>query len=268
MAFPPLVPAEWLAEHLFSPDIAIFDCTKYPPEEPRDGRVEFRRAHLPRALYLDLDEVADPDATLPCLLPAPARFAQLLGDLGVSNRSRVVFYDQQGLAFAARGWWLMRLIGHEAAAVLDGGLPRWLGKRYATEAGEPLPPAPVLFVPDLRPERLMLVEEVSRILAAGGALVAEVGGARRMPEPAWDPALAELLNPDQTLRDPASLRALFAAAGLDGTQPVVTSAGTGRTACLLALGMVWAGLPEGAGDPDRARRGGPPAGSETALHQS
>ena len=137
-----LVTTDWLAGELGEPDLVVFDATKYLPNEPKDGRAEFRAAHIPGARYFDIDEVADPDTDLPHMVPSPGRFARLLGALGVGNASRVVFYDQKGLASAARGWWLMGLFGHDAAAVLDGGLPKWLREGRATEAGEPAPAAP------------------------------------------------------------------------------------------------------------------------------
>ena len=136
----PLVDTDWLAAELGKPDLVVFDATKYLPNEDKDGLAEFRRAHIPGARYFDIDQIADPDTDLPHMVPTPGRFAKLIGALGVSNASRVVFYDQKGLASAARGWWLMGLFGHDNAAVLDGGLPKWQREGRATESGEP--PAP------------------------------------------------------------------------------------------------------------------------------
>src|SRR5919199_5375108 len=112
----PLVTTAWLAEELGRPDLIVFDATKYLPNEDRDGRLEFARAHIPGARFFDVDEVADPDTDLPHMVPSPGRFAALMGRMGVSNASRVVFYDAKGLFSAARGWWLMGLFGHDAAA--------------------------------------------------------------------------------------------------------------------------------------------------------
>jgi hypothetical protein len=117
----PLVSTEWLAAELGKPDLVVFDATKYLPNEPKDGKAEFLNAHIPGARYFDIDQVADQDTDLPHMVPTPGRFAKLMAALGVSNTSRVVFYDQKGLASAARGWWMMGLFGHDRAAVLDGG---------------------------------------------------------------------------------------------------------------------------------------------------
>src|SRR6201996_9057524 len=150
----PLVTTEWLAGELGKPDLVIFDATKYLPNEPKDGHAEFLTAHIPGARYFDIDAIADPDTDLPHMVPSAGRFARLLGALGVGNGSRVVFYDQKGLASAARGWWLMGLFGHDKAAVLDGGLPKWLREARPVAAGTPPPPTAAVFRPDLRAGRV------------------------------------------------------------------------------------------------------------------
>src|SRR3954469_12674884 len=103
----PLVSTEWLARELEAPDLMLFDATKYLPNEPKDGKTEFLAEHIPGAFHFDIDVMADPDTDLPHMVPSAGRFARLVGELGVGNDSRVVFYDQKGLASAARGWWLM-----------------------------------------------------------------------------------------------------------------------------------------------------------------
>src|SRR5260370_32080933 len=101
-----LVSTEWLAGELGKPDLIVFDATKYLPNEPKDGAAEFRAAHIAGARYFDIDVIADRDTDLPHMVPAPGRFGKLVGALGVSNQSRVIFYDQKGLASAARGCWI------------------------------------------------------------------------------------------------------------------------------------------------------------------
>ncbi|WP_135467227.1 sulfurtransferase [Crenalkalicoccus roseus] len=258
-----LVSTEWLAAELGSPDLVVFDATKYLPNEPFDGRAKFREARIAGARYFDIDEIADPDTDLPHMAPTAGRFARLMGALGVSNASRVVFYDQKGLASAARGWWLMRLFGHERAAVLDGGLPKWVKEGRPTEAGEPPAPPPAHFVPDFQAERIRGIGDVKRIVrqGGGGALILDARAKGRFdgtaPEPRPDlPSghmpgavslpYTELLNPDQTMKDPTALRRLFEGAGVTQEQPVVTSCGSGVTACILALGLKRAGFPEAA----------------------
>ncbi|MEO9190192.1 MAG: 3-mercaptopyruvate sulfurtransferase [Acetobacteraceae bacterium] len=257
----PLVSTEWLATQLGNPDLVVFDATKYLPNEPKDGRAEYLAAHIPGARYFDIDAFADTDTDLPHMVPAPGRFAKLIGALGVANASRIVFYDQKGLASAARGWWLMALFGHDDAAVLDGGLPKWFRESRPVEHGEPSPAAPAAFRPNFRAARLRGVGDVLANVAAGSELVLDARAAGRfsgeVPEPragmrsghipgSASVPYTDLLNPDGTFRDKAALRARFAQAGADGARPVVTSCGSGVTACILTLGLRLAGLPEGA----------------------
>ena len=257
----PLVTTAWLAAELGKPDLVVFDATEYLPNENRDGASEFLAAHIPGARYFDIDVVADQDTDLPHMVPTPGRFAKLMGAMGVSNASRVVFYDQKGLASAARGWWLMGLFGHDNAAVLDGGLPKWKAEGRKLADGQPAPAAPVAFRPDFRAARLRGIGDVLNDVATGAALILDARAAGRFnataPEPrpgmrgghmpgAANVPYTDLLNPDMTFRAPAELRARFAAAGADGSRPVVTSCGTGVTAAILTLGLRLAGLPEGA----------------------
>jgi thiosulfate/3-mercaptopyruvate sulfurtransferase len=257
----PLVTTDWLAGELGCADLVVFDATKYLPNEPKDGRTEFLAAHIPGARYFDIDEIADPDTDLPHMVPTPGRFAKLMAGLGVSNASRIVFYDQKGLASAARGWWLMGLFGHDHTAVLDGGLPKWMREGHPTEAGERPAPTPASFRPDYRPTRLRGVGDVLANVASQAELVLDARAAGRftaeVPEPragmrsghmpgAANVPYTDLLNPDGTFRSPEELRARFTRAGVDGSRPVVTSCGSGVTACILTLGLRLAGLPEGA----------------------
>ena len=139
----------------------------------------------------------------------------------MSNASRVVFYDQKGLASAARGWWLMGLFGHDAAAVLDGGLPKWQREGRATEAGEPPPPRPSTFRPDFRATRLRGVGDVLGNVSAQAELVLDARAAGRftgeVPEPRAGmrsghiPGSAslpytDLLNADGTFRSAEAVR--------------------------------------------------------------
>ena len=254
----PLVTTEWLASRLGSSGLVVFDATKYLPNEARDGAAEFEAAHIPGAGFFDIDVVADQDTALPHMAPTPGRFERLMSEMGVSNASMVVFYDQKGIASSARGWWLMGLFGHDAAAVLDGGLPKWRREGRAIETGPAAQPAHTAFQASFRAERLrgigdMMREDRSRVVLdartagrfAGTAPEPRPGmpsghmpGSRSLP-------FTELLAPDGTMLPAALLRERLEVSGVDGRVPVVTSCGTGVTAAILTLAMVRAGLPPG-----------------------
>ena len=256
-----LVSTEWLAGALGAPDLMVFDATKYLPNEPFDGLTKYREAHILGARFFDIDVVADPDTALPHMAPTAGRFARLMGELGISNTTRVIFYDQKGLQSSARGWWLMKLFGHEKAAVLDGGLPKWLAEARATESGDAKQATPTSYTPDFRAALVKGIGDVKRIIASGSALILDARAKGRFdgtaPEPrpglpsghmpgAKSVPFNELLNADFTMEDAATLRARFAAAGAGGGKPIVTSCGTGVTACILALGLKEAGLGDAA----------------------
>lgn len=256
-----LVSTEWLAGALGAPDLMVFDATKYLPNEPFDGLTKYREAHITGARFFDIDVVADPDTNLPHMAPTAGRFARLMGEMGISNATRVIFYDQKGLQSSARGWWLMKLFGHEKAAVLDGGLPKWLAEGRATESGDAEAAVAQVYTPDFRADLVKGIGDMKRIIAQGNALILDARTKGRFdgtaPEPrpglpsghmpgARSLPFNELLNADFTMKDAAALRACFAAAGADGAKPIVTSCGTGVTACILALGLKQAGLGDAA----------------------
>lgn len=257
----PLVSTNWLAARLGEPGLVVFDTTKYLPNEAKDGRAEFCAGHIPGARFFDIDDIADPDTALPHMVPAPGRFAAKLAALGVANGATLVFYDQKGLASAARGWWMMGLFGHDRACVLDGGLPKWRAEGRATEAGEPAAPAAAQFRPDFRATWLRGVGDLLANVAQPSELVLDARAAGRftgqVPEPragmrsghipgSANLPYTDLLAADQTLLPPDALRARLAASGVDGSRPVVTSCGSGVTATILTLAMTLAGLPRGA----------------------
>jgi thiosulfate/3-mercaptopyruvate sulfurtransferase len=261
MKMGPLVTTDWLADELGKSDLVVFDATKYLPNEPKDGKAEFVRAHIPGGRYFDIDQIADPDTDLPHMVPTPGRFAKLMSQLGIGNASRLVFYDQKGLASAARGWWLMGLFGHDNAAVLDGGLPKWLKEGRPTQDGESATPAPADFRPDYRAGQLRGVGDMLRNVLTRNEQVLDARAAGRftgvVPEPragmrsghipgSVSLPYTELLHTDSTFRSAAEVRDRFEAAGVVGSRPVVTSCGSGVTACILTLGLRVAGFPEGA----------------------
>ncbi len=262
----PLVTGDWLEAELGKPDLVICDATLYLPGDVRQADALFAAARIPGARYFDINTVADTDSALPHMVPAVGRFEQLVSELGIGNASRVVFYDQLGLFSAARAWWMLRLFGHGAVAVLDGGLPKWQREGRALESGaaprrtsaQPGPPA---FRAALRTQRLRGLGDMLENIRAPRELVLDARSSERfyarVPEPrpglrtghmpgARNIPYTELLAADQTLLPRAALLERFARAGVSADTAVVTSCGSGVTAAVLTLGLAVAGLPEGA----------------------
>ena len=129
----PLVSTQWLHERLGAPDIKIIDATWFLPGSDRDPKAEYRLAHIPGAVFFDVDEIADTASPLPHMLPPPEKFASRVKKMGLGDGSTMVIYDAQGVFSAPRVWWTFRAMGHEGVVVLDGGLPKWIAEGRPVE---------------------------------------------------------------------------------------------------------------------------------------
>lgn len=246
----PLISATDLAARLDDPNLRIVDASWHL--DGRDARADFAQAHIPGAVFLDLDAVSDPDSPLPHTLPAPAAFAASAGVLGLSDRNSIVVYDTAGLFSAARVWWMLKIMGARDVRVLDGGLPAWLALGQPVEDGLPPRPDFAVFNPRFEASAVAALEDVQAALNDGTQVVDARGAARfrgEAPEPrpgvrpghmpgALNLPYASLLNPDGTLKRGDALAAAFREAGVDIDRPVVTTCGSGVTAAILTLGLV------------------------------
>jgi thiosulfate/3-mercaptopyruvate sulfurtransferase len=248
----PLVPTSWLARHLDHAGLVVVDGSWYLPAMNRDPRREYETAHVAGAVFWDLDALSDQRTTLPHMLPDPATFAARVGALGIGSEHAIVAYDGSGANLsAARVWWMFRVFGHERVAVLDGGLRRWRAEGRPVASGTVSRPAG-RFEAVFRSELVRSLAEVREILAAGGAQLLDARSRGRFegtePEPrpglraghlpsARNLPYADLVAPDGTLHPPEELARRFRAAGIDLDRPVVTSCGSGVSACALALGL-------------------------------
>jgi thiosulfate/3-mercaptopyruvate sulfurtransferase len=253
----PLISPQSLAGSLDDKTLVLFDASYYLPNEGKDSRALFESAHIQGARFFDIDAIADQNSGLPHMLPAPADFAAAIGALGVGNDSRVVVYDQRGIFSSARLWWMFRVFGHDNVAVLDGGLPKWVAEGGKVTA-VPTAITPQIFTAQFRPHMVRNATEMLQVSQSGSGLILDARAAGRfdasVPEPrpgmrgGHIPGSKSLpfgaLLRDGALLPPAALREIFAAAGADGTRPVITSCGSGVTAAVLTLGAVVAGLPE------------------------
>lgn len=161
-----LVSAEWLLEHLDEPDLVVIDATVIVESDAAgnfrsvNGRDSYEAAHIPGAGFADLmGELSDKGAELQYTLPAPEEFAAAMGALGVGDDTRVVLYDTMGLPWAARVWWMLRWIGFDQAALLDGGLNAWTAAGGELSSEPVTRPSKTLSV-NLRPALFANEEEV------------------------------------------------------------------------------------------------------------
>src|ERR1700675_2408501 len=120
-----LVSTEWLAAHLADPHLRVLDSSYKQPGITPTARADYDAGHIPGAVFFDIDDVAEPGTSLPHMIPSPARFAEKMAERGIGRRDRLIFHAATGLSSPGRAWWILRLFGHDKAALLDGGLPKW-----------------------------------------------------------------------------------------------------------------------------------------------
>jgi thiosulfate/3-mercaptopyruvate sulfurtransferase len=137
MSFGPLVDQSWLREHVADDDLRVIDC-RWKLGDPAAGRAAYLEGHIPGAVFMDLDQdlSAPPGERGRHPLPEAEEFERAARGAGIGARTRVVAYDEAAGGGAARLWWLLRHFGHDAAAVLDGGIGAWRDAGGELVAGE------------------------------------------------------------------------------------------------------------------------------------
>ncbi len=243
-----------LAAELGNPDLGVIDGSWHLPNTGRLGAIEFPLGHIPGAVYFDIDIISDRDSGLPHMLPTPDHLAAEMTKLGLGDGMRFVVYDVLGLFAAARVWWTLRAYGAKDVRILDGGLTKWIVEGRKLENG-PAHPAPRTFTPRLDESFLASLDEVRAALANKSAQVVDARPGERFrgaaPEPraglksghmpgSLNLPFAEVVEHGR-LKSPESLKAIFAAHGVDLNKPIITTCGSGVSAAILALAVEEAG---------------------------
>ena len=246
-----LVSTEWLAAEFGACDLRIVDASKHLPEAGRDARAEYEDGHIPGAVFMDLSALVDPAAPVENTLPPASAFAAQMEALGLGDGSRIVVYDDSAVKTAARAWFMLRHFGAQNVAILDGGITKWIAEgRPLARGHEMLRPRHFTVWSD--PDQVRSKAQMVANLASHAEQVVDARGAPRfsgaMPE--TRPGIASghipgslnlpyttLFNPDGTYKDTAGLTAAIAATGIDLARPVVTSCGSGVTACVVAFAL-------------------------------
>jgi len=253
----PLVSTAWLADHLQDPGVRILDASYFVAGGVAEARRLYDEAHIPGAVFLDIDAFADTGKAKIHAFPTAAIFADKAGKLGVGNHHHVVAYDRLGgTCAAARAWFMFRTFGHDKISVLDGGFDKWSAESRPLTRDVPNP-TPQLFQARERPGRVMDKSQVLANIQAGGFQVLDARSKGRFegsePEPraglrggripaSCNLPFANLIDPStKTWKDPTALRQTFAAAGIDLSKPLTTTCGSGVSACALAFGAHLAG---------------------------
>lgn len=245
-----LISTEWLEAELGAPDLRILDATFVLPGDGRDARAEYEAAHIPGAVFLDIDEVADTDSPLPHMMPSEAKMASRAQALGLSDSARIVVYDNSPLHSAARGWWMLKSFGARQVAILDGGFQKWRAEGRPVESGTP-DAKRGHFTARLDAGKVADKGTVLGLIGNSGWEIVDARGAGRFsgeeiePRPglasghmpgARNLPQGQLFNPDNSWKRGDALRAAFDAAGVDLAKPMVTTCGSGVTAAILLFG--------------------------------
>jgi len=253
----PLITTSELADGLSGPAWLVADC-RFELGKPEAGVAAWRAGHIPGAVHVDLER----DLSVPVTptsgrhpLPSPAAFAATLGRLGIGNDTRVACYDAGSGAFAARLWWMLRWVGHDTVAVLDGGFAAWVAEGRPVSTGSAPARLAATFVPRPRPGMALDVDGVLRALAEGGTLVdlrgaerfrgdvepidavaGHVPGAVNLPYP-------DNLGPDGRFRAAGEIAELWhARTGAAPGHAPICMCGSGVTACQGLLALEAAGI--------------------------
>ena len=255
-AFTSLVSTDWLADHLESEDVVVLDASRHLPAAGRDPRAEFEGLHIPGSRFLDLASWTDPASDVPAAIPNASQVTARLSELGVPSDARIVLYDDSAVKTSARAWFVMRAHGIEKVAILDGGLGKWREEGRAMESGTSrckaaaqanrpaatgvVSKANMLANLENPTHQVLDARGADRVFGCGidpvhGGQNGRIPGSLNLP-------FGEVFDERGTFKRPADLRSVFESAGVDLNQPLITTCGSGVTACVLLFAAHLAGM--------------------------
>ncbi len=253
----PLVSTEWLAAHVADPKVRIIDASyKMPGVLPLPAD-DYLAAHIPGAVFFNVNTIADPNDPRPHMYPNALQFARDVSGLGISSGDTVVAYDAGGWVAAPRAWWMFLSFGHPDVKVLDGGLKKWRAEGRPVDAGE-VKPKPGRFEAKLDPtyvrSKAQLQDDLQtrkeQVIDARpkprfegtvtepwpGRRSGHIPGSRNVPYADLFDAATGAMKPLEELRK------AFTGAGVDMAKPIVTSCGSGVSALVLTLALYRLGV--------------------------
>lgn len=234
--------------------VRILDGTFVLPGSGIDPAQEFSRAHIEGAQFFDIEAISDKDTDLPHMLPPASQFETAVSSMGIGNDDFIVVYGQSGMVMGpARVWWMFRAYGHHTVCVLDGGLPAWIKAGYPITNGKVTNTKPVSFKARDNKELLRTKAQVQRASKNKSAMILDARPAPRFnaetPEPRANMRAGHIKNsynvPASTLVDAETgrmkptnaLKDIFAPYLEDPDTNIITTCGSGVTACVIALAL-------------------------------
>ena len=249
-----LVSADWLKTHIGAPDLRVVDATWIPPflVGRKSGDLLYKQAHIPGAVFFDIDAVAARDSDMPHMLPDPVQFSSQVRKMGLGDGNRIVIYDTNGFFASARVWWMFRAMGHKDVMVLNGGLSAWQAVGGETEDLAP-PAAERHFTSRKRADLVRTRAQMHEVIGRADTVILDARSQERFtgqaPEPRPDLPSGhmpgsinlphtQLLSADGRLKEPDALRHILADY-LD--KSVIATCGSGVSAAIIALALAHIG---------------------------
>ena len=251
-----LVSTDWLAANAGNPDLRVFDCTTYlqyeegsgKPYSVVSGRADYDAGHIPGTAFLDLQgDLSNNDSPFRFTMPALDDLASRFGAKGIGNDSKVVLYSRANMQWATRIWWMLRAVGFDNAAILDGGFDKWAAEDRPTET-EPHSYAPATLTANGRPELFCGKDEVQAAINDGqactiNALSADLhsGETRRYGRPGRIPGSVNVpagslqVGDTKVMADASAAETAFAGVGADRSKRIILYCGGGIAATLDAF---------------------------------
>jgi thiosulfate/3-mercaptopyruvate sulfurtransferase len=257
MTTDPLVSTKWLADHLHDKTIKVVDASFKMPGVMPLPKEDYERAHIPGAVFFDVDAVSDHANPLPHMFPDAEQFGRDVGTLGVGNADTVVVYDSGGWVAAPRAWWMFLSFGHDKVRVLDGGLKKWVAEGHPVQGGNKVI-KPATFKAKFDARRVRSIQQMTANLASKAEQVIDARAKERFegsvaePRPGLRPGhipgsrslpYNNLFDAKTgTMKPLEDLRAIFSGAGVDLQKPMSTSCGSGVSAAVLTLALYRLGV--------------------------
>lgn len=251
-----LVSVDWLNEQINHRDLVLLDASFFMPGVDRDGKLEWFEERIPGSLFFDFDhEICERNSDLPHMMPRASDFQESVQNLGINQSSVIVVYDSLGIFSSPRVWWMLKAMGADNVAVLDGGLPAWKEKSFAIESGNQIKQvnkgdfiacyqselfcdADEVLLATQNKQRIIIDARSPRRFSGQEAEPREGVRSGHMPN-AKNLPFADILV-EHKIQDAYELALIFEAIA-PKNNGLIFSCGSGVSACILALGATLAG---------------------------